>query len=99
MSNQGRADLMPGEDYPLSGEDYPLFREAVQGLLRGDFSRLEPLFGGVTSPDWRRCRILEWYQKGYFAEEPEALDEAFTCACFLGRTELADFLLSQGVDP
>jgi Ankyrin repeats (3 copies) len=81
------------------GTDYSLFREAVQGLLRGDFSRLEPLFGGATSPDWRQCPMLEWYQKGYFAEEPKALEEAFTCACFLGRTELADFLLSQGVNP
>ena len=79
-------------------QDYPLFQEAVQGLLRGDFSRLEPLFEGESLDD-RECRILDWYRKGYFDQEPKALAEAFTCACFNGRTGVADFLLTQGVDP
>jgi hypothetical protein len=84
---------------PHTGEDYPLFCEAVQGLLRGDFSRLEPLFKNHSSLGGRRCRILEWHEKGYFGDEPRALEEAFTCACFLGQTGVADFLLTQGVDP
>lgn len=80
-------------------EHGPEFRDAVQGLLRGDFSRLEPLFREGPSVEGRECRFLEWYRKGYFTEEPKALEEAFTCACFLGRTSVAEFLLAQGVDP
>jgi len=34
-----------------------------------------------------------------FANEPEALAEALTCACFLGHTSVAEYLLDQGVDP
>src|SRR5262249_30665089 len=81
------------------GDDYLLFRNAVQGLMRGDFSRLEPLFDDHSSVDNRQCSIIEWYEKGYFDREPAALQEAFTCACFLGQTGVADFLLKQGVDP
>ncbi|MBI4165337.1 MAG: ankyrin repeat domain-containing protein [Acidobacteria bacterium] len=84
---------------PHKGNDYLLFREAVQGLLRGDFTRLEPLFDDQSCPDRHKCCILDWYEKGYFDQEPMALDEALTCACFLGRTSIADFLLAQGVDP
>jgi hypothetical protein len=79
--------------------DDELFRDAIQGLLRGDFSRLEPLFTNNSSPVGKSCHIIEWYEKGYFEKEPEALQEAFTCACFLGQTAIADFLLKQGVDP
>jgi hypothetical protein len=32
---------------PHEGQDHMLFCDAVQGLLRGDFSRLEPLFKGL----------------------------------------------------
>ena len=80
------------------GEDERLFRGAVAGLLRGDFSRLAPLFDDGGSPD-PRCRIREWYEKGYFDGEQKALAEALTCACFLGHTGLADFLMTQGMDP
>src|SRR5207249_4690452 len=45
------------------------------------------------------CRIVEWYRMGYFDDEAEALAEAFACACFLGQTSVAEFLLDQGVDP
>jgi hypothetical protein len=81
------------------GADDPLFRDAVQGLRRGDFSRLEPLFDCQPSLDGRPCRIVEWYGKGYFDDEPAALAEALSCACFLGRANVADFLLARGVDP
>jgi Ankyrin repeats (3 copies) len=71
-----------------------LGQDAIQGLRRGDFSRLEPLFdGGEHSP------IVEWHQMGLLDDEPEALAEAFSCACFLGRTEVAEYLLDRGVDP
>jgi hypothetical protein len=78
-------------------QDDPDFREAVQGLLRGDFTRLEPLFASQDAA--RPCRILEWYGRGLFDGEPQALNEALSCACFNGKTQVADFLLKQGVDP
>jgi ankyrin repeat protein len=81
-----------------SSED-PLWRDALSGLERGDFSRLAPLFDQPPSPGGDKCRIIEWTEQGYFDNQPEALGEAFTCACFLGRTEVADFLLNRGVDP
>jgi len=84
---------MPAEDSSIA-----LFSGAVQGLQRGDFSRLAPLL--EDRPLERRpCQIIEWCDKGYFAAEPAALAEALTCACFLGRTGVAEFLLDRGVDP
>jgi ankyrin repeat protein len=74
------------------------FREAVKGLNRGDFSGLEPLFMDQPSPNRRPCRIIEWFEQGLFLDEPSALAEAVTCACFLGCTGVADFLLTHGVD-
>jgi hypothetical protein len=84
---------------PHRGDDYPLFLDAVQKLLHGDFSRLEPLFNDDSSPAGLRCQIVAWYEKRYFDEEPRALEEAFACACFLGQAGVADFLLRQGLDP
>jgi len=76
----------------------PEFGEALQGFERGDFSRLEPLF----EPDQtagKRPRILQWFEEGLFREEPGALAEAFSCACFLGKTRTAEYLLREGVVP
>jgi len=73
------------------------FHEAVQGLLAGDFSRLAPLFDRPAAGD--RCPIIQWHEAGQFAAEPQALDEAFTCACFLGRTEVAEHFLAHWVSP
>src|SRR5262249_35250176 len=81
-----------------SSED-PLLRDALSGLERGDFSRLAPLFDQPPSPGGDRCHIIEWYEQRYFDDEPKALAQWLTCACFLGRTAVADFLLTQGVDP
>jgi len=75
------------------------FLEAVDGLLRGDFSRLEPLFIPDPLSPGQPCRIVEWYQKGFFEGHAPALAEAFTCACFNGRTDVARYLLDHGVDP
>lgn len=81
-----------------SSED-PLWRDALRGLDRGDFSRLAPLFQEQYSGNDNKCLIVDWYEKGYFDNEPKALAEALTCACFLGRNNVADFLLNAGVDP
>jgi hypothetical protein len=75
------------------------FPDAVEGLRRGDFSRLAPLFEDPPSTEARPCRIIEWYGLGHFEAEPKALAEALACACFLGRTSVAEFLLARGVDP
>ena len=73
------------------------FEEAVAGLLRGDFSRLAPLFD--SSPDGSACPIIKWYEAGLFANESKALDEAFTSACFNGRTNVVAYLLARGMNP
>ena len=83
----------------LGGGEDPVFRDALRGLQRGDFSRLEPLFDRGAGSAGNRPRIIEWYEGGLFSNEPKALAEALTCACFLGRTSVADYLLTQGVDP
>ena len=83
--------MKPSED--------PLWSAALKGLEHGDFSDLEPMFDKHPSLDGDKCRIVDWYEKGYFEGEPKALTEALTCACFLGRTDVAEFLLNEGVDP
>lgn len=74
-------------------QDDPAFGDAIQGLKNGDFTRLDPLFEGDE------CQILRWHRLGLFDSEPGALAEAFSCACFNDRTDLAEYLLDQGVDP
>ncbi len=73
------------------------FPAAIRALLAGDFTRLEPLFQAPAGID--SSIIVKWYRQGLFQSEPEALLEAFTCACFLGSTEIAAFLLDAGVPP
>ena len=82
----------------LTSEDYVLFRDAVNGLKAGDFSRLEPLFKNGSPPAGGRCWIIEWYEAGLFDDERTALEEALTCPCFVGCTSVVDYLLTQGVD-
>ena len=79
-----------------STENDAVFRNAVQGLHNGDFSRLEPLFQEQGA---RQAPIIEWHKEGRFHDEPKALAEALTCACFLGHTDVATYLLNQGLDP
>lgn len=71
---------------------------ALQGLKQGDFSWLEPCFTPDFTAEGARCRIIEWYEQGAFEGEPQALAEALTCACFLGRTGIAAYFLQRGVD-
>jgi Ankyrin repeats (3 copies) len=75
--------VIPGDD--------PLFRDAIQGLRNGDFTRLDPLF--------EDGRIGEWFNAGLFDAAPDAAAEALSCACFNGRTAVAESLLERGVDP
>jgi len=80
-------------------KDDAVWHDALQGLRRGDFSRLEPLFEGDLGVIGNRPQIIEWYEEGCFNNAPDALAEALTCACFLGRTSVAEYLLMRGVDP
>ena len=82
----------------VSVNDQPDFDEALRRLNNGDFSRLEPLFVSNQSipPE---CQITRWHKNGLFKDHPGALSEALTCACFLGQTSVAEYLLEQGVDP
>jgi ankyrin repeat protein len=79
-------------------DDVSAFREAIRGLRNGDFSRLEPLFE-PASGGAGEAPVVAWHREGRFRDEPEALAEALSCACFLGKTSVAEYLLEQGVDP
>lgn len=81
----------------MNHEQHMEFEEAVQGLLAGDFFRLKPLFKDAA--DGSPCPIIQWHEAGRFATEPQALDEAFTCACFNGCVDVAEYLLRCGVNP
>ena len=72
------------------------FEVAVRHLLDGDFSFLEPQFQRGADG---QIPVILWHASGQFAHQPEALAEAFTCACFLGADEVIDYLLSAGVHP
>lgn len=65
------------------------FHEAAAGLRRGDFSRLAPLFGDSDRPDDARGSIVAWLDAGAFANAPELLAEALTCAGWLGQVGVA----------
>ena len=79
--------------------DDALFLDALQGLHKGDFSRLEPLFDEQASHPGGRARIVDWHEAGRFGDDRKALAEALTCACFLGRTGVATHFLTHGIEP
>lgn len=75
------------------------FETAVEGLRRGDFSRIAPLFGDAAHPDVASGRLVEWLEAGAFAGRSDMLAEALTCACWLGQVGVASRLLDAGADP
>ena len=81
-----------------TADDDATFTDALEGLHRGDFSRLERLFD-ERSGRLGTSRIVEWHEEGRVRDQPKALAEALTCASFLGRTSVAEYLLRQGVNP
>jgi ankyrin repeat protein len=72
------------------------FQAAVAGLRRGDFSASAPLYAQAVPSE--PCLVIQWVNDERFREVPDALDEAFTCACFLGETRVASELLAEGLD-
>ena len=71
------------------------FDNTLAGLRRGDFSRLDPLF---QSKSGSSSQIVEWANLGCFRGHDQELAEALTCACFNGRTEVAEYLLNRGIE-
>lgn len=72
-----------------------LFQYAIAAMERGDFSALESMVGGSESFE---DQIAEWFEKGYFKDEPETLAEVLSAACMLGYDKTAAYLLDKGVD-
>jgi hypothetical protein len=81
------------------GENDPKFRDAARHLEGGDFSYADPLFQDDAAAAGAPCQIIKWFDAGYFKDEPKALSEALACACFNGRTSVAEYLMKHGVDP
>ncbi len=77
----------------------PEFDHAVQGLHRGDFDALAPLFFTDPARPNEPSTIVKWHTAGRFHSDPVAVAEALTCASFLGVTGVAQHLLEAGVDP
>lgn len=73
-----------------------MWQKTLTHLSEGNFSALEQMLGGPEAFD---RQIVEWFNAGKFENEPEMLAEALSCACMLGRTKTAAFLIDSGVDP
>jgi len=73
-----------------------LWKQAVRDITDGSYSRIEKTLGKGDAFD---RQIIDWFDRGYFENEPEVLAEAVTCASFLGRARLVAYLLDKGVDP
>jgi ankyrin repeat protein len=80
-------------------EHDPEFEDAVQGLHRGDFDALAPLFFPDPARPTEPPRIMMWHAAGRFHSDPGAVAEALTCASFLGTALVAQHFLQAGVDP
>jgi hypothetical protein len=50
--------------------DEASFRDVVQGLLDGDFSRLEPVFSADPGRDGPP-QIVRWHKDGRFRDQPK----------------------------
>ncbi|MBX7054282.1 MAG: ankyrin repeat domain-containing protein [Pyrinomonadaceae bacterium] len=72
------------------------WRLAKHHLAAGNFTVLQDVLGGGDEFD---CQIVSWFNDGKFADEPELLAEVLSCACMLGRTDTAAFLIDRGVAP
>lgn len=59
-----------------------LWNKAVRDITDGAYFRIEKTLGGGDAFD---DQIIEWFDRGCFENDPEALAETVTCASFLGR--------------
>ncbi len=98
---------MSRSDDPSTGAEERRFQQALAGLSAGDFTALAPLFAPGDAPSGDTpgragggaSQIEAWFLEDHFLDQPGAAAEAVACACFLGRTQVAAFLLDRGVDP
>ncbi|MFO0913628.1 MAG: ankyrin repeat domain-containing protein [Pirellulales bacterium] len=84
---------------PPSSEADPEFQAALRELLDGSFDASAKWFGTGQELAAEQPQIVEWFRQGFFHDQPQGLAEALSCACFLGCTSVAKFLLDHGVDP
>ena len=63
-----------------------LWKQAIKDITDGSYSRVEKVLGGGDAFD---NQILDWFNRGYFENEPEALAETVTCASFRGDPKLS----------
>jgi hypothetical protein len=73
-----------------------LLKQAVKDITDGAYFQIEKTLGGGDAFD---NQVIDWFDHGYFDNEPEALAETVTCASFLGRPRVVAHLLDSGVDP
>ncbi len=73
-----------------------LWRSTLHHLSEGNFTALQESLGGPQGFD---RQIVDWFENGNFDNQPDALAEAFDCACMLGRVRVAAHMLDSGVDP
>ncbi|MEQ1644366.1 MAG: hypothetical protein ABL959_13045 [Pyrinomonadaceae bacterium] len=73
-----------------------VWQKLLYHLSEGNFTALEQDLGG---PEGFDRQIVERHADGKFATESEALAEALSCSCWLGRTATARYLIDAGVDP
>lgn len=73
-----------------------LWKQAVKDITDGAYFRIQKTLGGGEAFD---NQIIDWFDRGYFENDLEALAETVTCASFLGRSRLVAHLLDKGVDP
>jgi ankyrin repeat protein len=70
-----------------------LFDQAEVLLDEGSFTAT----GNLLGEGFDRL-LIEWQKFGRFEGKDEMLAEAFTCACFEGRSKSVAYLLEHGVD-
>ena len=73
-----------------------LWKQAVKDINDGAYFRIQKTLGGGDAFD---DQIIDWFERGYFENDPETLAETVTCASFLGRARVVAHLLDHGVDP
>ena len=82
---------MQAPDIESLRPDDAVWLQTTEALERGDFTRLDELLSDTDSS------IIELLKNNGMPVEDAT--EAFTWACFVGRTGDAEELLDQGVDP
>jgi tetratricopeptide (TPR) repeat protein len=92
----GWSDLIDTIEHRREDLYPPIFRYAIAAMRRGDFTALDDVLGGSEGFE---LNVRDWHERGYFASEPETLNEIFSAACMVGHESVAAYLLDNGVDP